>query len=332
MTTMANTLSTSVVHVLGPGKLKVGNARLAFTTGKGSPTRLDPRKLQTILCYGNVGVTDDAMTLLFRHGVQTAWLSPGGNRFRGRLVGGCDSSVVLRMAQHKIAASPTLQLRLARRIVADKIESQIEAARHYRKQGKQGAAEALTALEPLGRAGKSAESLESLRGVEGMAAKAWFGLLGKLFAPPWTFSKRVRRPPTDPVNALLSLGYMFLTQRMTARCQAEGLETALGALHEFRPGRPSLACDLIEPLRTPLTDRWVIGLCNQKQVQPSDFEKADDQGVRLTQEKFPAVLADWEQYWSSADGDTRLDQTVGKFIEAARRISGESFSFPDEED
>ena len=80
---------------------------------------------------------------------------------------------------------------------------------------------------------------------------------GQLLRPPWRFVQRVRRPPTDPVNALLSLGYTWVLTRTVARCEAAGLEVNLGGLHDYRPGRPSLACDLMEPLRVPAVDRWV---------------------------------------------------------------------------
>ena len=103
-------------------------------------------------------------------------------------------------------------------------------------------------------------------GHRGQRQLRWFELLGRLLNPPWQFSRRVRRPPTDPVNALLSLAYTWLTNRATARIQAHGLEVALGALHEYHPGRPSLACDLIEPLRVPIVDRWLVKTCNRNEV------------------------------------------------------------------
>ena len=107
---------------------------------------------------------------------------------------------------------------------------------------------------------------ECLARDRGRSLCPWFEFFGKLLLPPWQLSRRVRRPPTDPVNALLSLGYTLLLQRTLAACEAVGLDAALGSLHEYHPGRPSLACDLMEPLRVPAVDRWVIALCNQHRI------------------------------------------------------------------
>src|SRR4051794_19751513 len=108
---------------------------------------------------------------------------------------------------------------------------------------------------PAGSSLPGATNADQVRGFEGAASAAWFAFLGGLFEPPWSFRARARRPPTDPVNALLSLGYTWLLNRMNARAEAAGYEIYLGGLHEYRAGRPSLGCDLIESLRIPAVDR-----------------------------------------------------------------------------
>jgi CRISPR-associated protein Cas1 len=164
----------------------------------------------------------------------------------------------------------------------------------------------------------AADNLDVLRGVEGSASKAWFDLLGALLRPPWQFTHRQRRPPPDPVNALLSLGYTWLLTRTVARIEAAGLEVALGALHEYRAGRPSLACDLMEPLRVPAVDRWVVGLCNGGQLGTADFV-AENGGVRLHSDVFGRILTTWQTHWTDGGHDEGLGELVQGVVAHLRR-------------
>lgn len=264
-------VATPVAHLVGPGKLKVVNGKLAYSTGDDSPLRLDPETLQTVLCYGPVGVTDEALQMLWRHDVEVSFLTAGGTVCRGRMVRSDSTTTTLRILQHRVLARDDCQRELARWLVASKIESQALAARHYQRQGATVARTVLHQLNDALTACRAAASLDQLRGVEGAASAAWFGLLGGLLQPPWEFTVRSRRPPRDPVNALLSLGYTWLLTRTRTRLEAAGLEVNLGALHEYRPGRPSLACDLIEPLRVPAVDRWVLALLNRVECRRRIF-------------------------------------------------------------
>ncbi|MHB1425847.1 MAG: CRISPR-associated endonuclease Cas1, partial [Gemmataceae bacterium] len=314
-------ISTPIAHLVGPGKIKIINGRLAFTTGRESPTRLDPAALRTLLCYGGVGVTDEAMSVLLRHGVEVAWLTAGGHRCHGRLVGTHADKTALRIVQHQVLADQRHKLELAKTVVVEKIESQMAAARHAQRHGTSAAGTVLRRLKSALDNCRGARDLDVIRGIEGGATAAWFSLFGNLLKAPWTFTQRVRRPPTDPVNALLSLGYTCLLSRTATRCEALGLEVALGALHEFRHGRPSLACDLIEPLRIPAVDRWVIALCNEGRIAVGDFLESETAGIRLQQEVFPRVLADWEKHWMSSGIEALLHQNVEGFIQRIRRLA-----------
>jgi CRISPR-associated protein Cas1 len=312
-----------VAHLVGPGKLKVVNGQLAYVEREAAPLRLDPAALRTLLCYGNVGITDEAFQLLFRHGVEVAWLSPVGTRCRGRLVGSDPSTTSLRLLQHRAGADPAWRLERARSLVTAKVTSQLAAARHYQRHGYSAAGDVVRQLQGA-QAAVPAADLVQVRGVEGAASAAWFALLGKLLLPPWTFGQRVRRPPTDPVNALLSLGYTWLLTRTVARCEAAGLEVYLGALHEYRPGRPSLGCDLMEPLRVPAVDRWVIQACNTQAVTPADFLTGEN-GTCLQRTSFGRILHTWEEAWQVGGQDASLDalveEVVGSLRQAAARWS-----------
>lgn len=128
-------IATPVAHLVGPGKVKIINGQLAFTARGQGPLRLDPRALRTLLCYGPVGITDEAFQVLFRHEVEVAWMTAAGSRCRGRLVRANPSGATLRLLQHQAFSDPHGRLQWARHVVAAKVRSQQAAARHYQRHG-----------------------------------------------------------------------------------------------------------------------------------------------------------------------------------------------------
>lgn len=318
MATAPSAFFTPLAHLVGPGKLTVANGQLAFSTGQGAPQRLHAEALRAVYCYGPVGFTDEALQLLFRHAVEVAWLSPAGHKLRGRLAPIDASATALRLLQHPAVADPRRCLAVARWLVGAKIRAQLTALRHYQRHGKP-AGPARADLTAAATAADRAADLNILRGCEGRAAVVWFDRFATYVRPPFAFPGRVRRPPTDPVNALLSLGYTWLMARTLARSEAAGLETALGTLHEFRPGRPSLACDLMEPLRVPAVDRWVVELLAEGRIRPDEFAAGGgDDGVRLQPATLPRIIRDWETHWVNGGFDGQLDRVVDVFIDWVR--------------
>ncbi|HID74857.1 MAG TPA: hypothetical protein EYP56_02555 [Planctomycetaceae bacterium] len=184
MAPRVTSVSTPVAHLVGPGKLNVINGRLAFSTGKAAPLRLDPATLRTLFCYGPVGVSDEAMRALFQHDVEVAWLSAAGQRCRGRLVRSDPSTTALRLQQYQVLTDPKLKLLFARHVVLEKICSQIAAGRHYQRHGHPHAKGLLRKLRRLRKQAAWASDVEALRGIEGAASHAWFRFFGKLLCPP----------------------------------------------------------------------------------------------------------------------------------------------------
>ena len=174
--------------------------------------------------------------------------------------------------------------------------------------------EDLKKLASLEERADGSTSLDEFLGLEDAASAACFSVFARLLLKPWEFASRSRRPPLAPVNAALSLGYTLLYHRTLAAIQAIGLEPGLAPC--LPAGRQSLACDLMEPLRVPVVDRWGVGLLNQRRVSPDDFLAADADGVRLTKEAFPPVIADWERQWD----DTRSGPVV---IDRVRAFANE---------
>lgn len=122
---------------------------------------------------------------------------------------------------------------------------------------------------------KEATTLDELRGYEGTSTAEYFSVFGQLIDPAFSFSKRIKHPPKDPVNALLSFGYTLLFQNIYSLVEAHGLHPYCGHLHDLRDGHPALVSDLIEEFRAPVVDSLVIYLINSHIIKPSDFEKRE---------------------------------------------------------
>jgi len=287
----------ATAHLIGPGKLRCEAEHLVFETEGSKQVRLDVEGLRDVMALGNVSFTADAIHLLHRNGISLSLLSSNGTYLRGRLAQDSSDRALSRLLQFQAYEDVVWQLSYARHTVIDKLVSAQTALRHYQRQGKKLTPDILQQFDRSAESARTATTVDQLRGVEGRGAALWFGEYGKLFGVNWKFDGRNRRPPRDPINSLLSLGYMQLYRRCVSRLEASGYEASLGALHEFRPGRMSLACDMMEPLRIPVVDRWVVGLCQQSMVKPGDFETSAKDGVRLKVDRLPEALGRFEEWW-----------------------------------
>lgn len=252
---------------------------------------------------GNVGVTTQAVRKLCSSGVPLSFFSFGG-WYYGRLEGAFGKNVELRQAQYRSADRPEICLRLARRFVASKIAN---CRTLLRRNHADAPGAVLGALEDLRTRAQAADSIDSLLGIEGVAARAYFGAFGGMLRPPrdrglfeLDFERRNRRPPTDPINSLLSYAYALLTKDWTIAAAGVGLDPYLGFFHRPRYGRPSLALDLMEEFRPLVADSVVISVVNGGIVQPDDFQRSS-LGVSL---KPPARKRVIEAY------ERRMDQLV----------------------
>jgi CRISPR-associated protein Cas1 len=226
--------------------------------------------------YGNVQVSTQVVHTLLEVGVPIAYFTFGG-WFNGMTLGLPSKNIELRRRQFLAAQNSTVCLELARTITAGKIENQRTLLR------RNGAPDERT-LEEMKRMAKrceEAENLGALLGVEGNAARAYFSAFGSMLRPRgqsdepgpfrFEFEKRNRRPPTDPVNALLSYAYSLLAKDLTVVCWAVGFDPYLGVYHQPRFGRPALALDLMEEFRPVIADSVVLTAINTGVVTGADF-------------------------------------------------------------
>ncbi len=234
--------------------------------------------VEEVLLFGNVQLTPAATAVLLARGIDTIFLTARG-RYRGRLVGRPGRNVELRVAQFERLRDPMTALGFARAVVAGKIANQRALLlRAQREHGLEELATVLASLRRLQDALGVASDLETVRGFEGQASALYFGRFGACLRNPlFAFTGRTRRPPRDPINAMLSFGYTMLATLVESAVLRAGLDPMLGALHRPDYGRPSLVLDLMEEFRPVLVDALTLRLVNRREVVLEDFEQPPDE-------------------------------------------------------
>lgn len=243
--------------------------------------RVPLRRVTTVVLVGNVGVTTPAMRTLLRNGVGLAIMSRQG-RLLGWLRSAKHPNLPLRHQQFQRAMDPAFCQEIARQIVYGKLRNSRTLARRLIRAHAINPA-ALTRLDDGIAAALAAPDMATLRGIEGSLAKVYFAVLRAALPPEMTFARRTRRPPTDPVNALLSFSYTLLTANLLAAAEIAGLDPYDGFFHADKYGRPALALDLVEEFRPVIADSVVLTLVNNGRLRPSDFVGREGRGVWLTQ-------------------------------------------------
>ena len=236
-----------------------------------------------------------------RRGVDLVFLTTSG-RFLARIVGESRGNVTLRREQYRAADDETRSRALAGDFLLGKLFNSKwileRAAREYplrldAETLKAASAQLGGSIKQLG----PCETLEQLRGVEGSAATVYFRAFDQLILNQkdvFRFEERRRRPPTDPVNALLSFGYTLLARDCAAALEGVGLDAYVGFLHRDRPGRISLALDLMEELRGVMVDRFVLTLINRRELGAKDFATQENGAVLLKADSRKTFLAAWQ--------------------------------------
>lgn len=260
--------------------------------------RLPIHTLTGIVCFGNVLCSPFLLGMCGEKGIHVSFLSEHG-KFLARVEGGASGNVLLRLAQFKAATDPVKACDIARNCVTAKIlNARNILLRRLRDHGPDPAcSEAIAKLANVVQRLCNAPDTETVRGLEGEAAVAYFGTFNSLIlAQSETFHMdgRNRRPPKDPLNALLSFIYTLLAHDCEGAAQSVGFDPQIGFLHALRPGRPSLALDIMEEFRAPLADRLAISLINLNQVNPHGFKVTESGAVMMADETRKTILSAWQ--------------------------------------
>jgi CRISPR-associated protein Cas1 len=297
----------STIYITEPGAVvRQSSQHLVVTKDKERLAHIPLLKLERLVIFGHVQLTTEAMHALLKEGIDVAFLT-GTGKLRGRLVATESKNVFLRLAQYERHLDDAFQLELARALVAGKIRNgRALILRYLRNHPENNFENELKLITQTLDGLENLATVNSLMGAEGLATAAYFRAFGQMFRRELTFETRTRRPPKDPVNAVLSLGYTLLTNEILALLIAQGFDPYIGFLHGVVYGRPSLALDVVEEFRHPFVDRLTLNLFNNQMLTAEDFRPVEGQGIYLT----PAALKNYLQnYERRMREPVRLDDT-----------------------
>lgn len=257
--------------------------------------------LSGILSFSYAGASPALMGACAQRDISLSFCTPRG-RFLARVCGENSGNVLLRRIQYRIADDPAQSCLIARSMIFGKLYNarwSIERTRrdHGLRLDGGSLSQASQTIKDLLPDVLAERSLDSLRGLEGAAATAYFRVLDDMILSnkeDFFFHGRTRRPPLDSFNAMLSFTYSLLANDCASALESVGLDPYVGFLHRDRPGRTSLALDLMEELRPSLADRFVLTLVNNRVVKPSDFQHRDGGAVLLTDEARRTFLKTWQ--------------------------------------
>ena len=254
--------------------------------------------IEGIVTFGYIGASPGLMKLCADYNVSLSFLSPHG-KFIGRFHGPIKGNVFLRTRQWECAKDEQFKMSISKLFVAGKIQNYRNIlSRYIRDNGDNKVVEAVVHhLKYCKQQALVASDMDCLRGIEGEAASRYFDVFPHLILHQkndFVFTGRNRRPPKDAVNAMLSFVYTLIASDMSAALETVGLDPYIGFLHTLRPGRASLALDMMEELRAYLGDRLVLSLINRKQLSIKDFICQGEDSVCMTDNAKKIILTAWQ--------------------------------------
>ncbi|MGN0595093.1 MAG: type I-C CRISPR-associated endonuclease Cas1c [Hominimerdicola sp.] len=304
--------------------------------------RVPLHNLDGIVTFGYTGASPALMGKCSEKGIDICFMS-GSGKFLARTQGQVSGNVLLRRQQYRFADDKSISLEIARNMIAGKIfnsrwtlertvrdhEIKIDCVKFKQKSGF-----LYNSLQKV----MNVRDIDSLRGIEGEAASVYFSVFDDMILQQkedFYFKERNKRPPLDNVNAMLSFAYSLATGMCTSALEAVGLDPYVGFMHTDRPGRRSLALDLVEEFRALMCDRFVLMLINKRMVSPNDFEKRENGAVIMSDNARKAFLSAWQKRKSTIITHPFLEEKVEwgmlPYVQAlllSRYIRGDLDSYP----
>ena len=282
--------------------LSLDGENVVANQNKQAAARYPLHTLQNIITFSYAGASPALMGACAERQIGLAFCTPRG-RFLARVCGESSGNVLLRRTQYRAADDPVRCCQISRSMIFGKLFNarwSVERTRrdHALRVDGEKLASASRQIYGLLPQVKEAAALEELRGLEGVGASAYFGVFDEMILgdkEAFFFRGRSRRPPLDAVNAMLSFAYSLLSRDCASALESVGLDSYVGFLHRDRPGRTSLALDLMEELRPCMADRFVLTLINNRQVKAADFLYMESGAVLLTDDGRKAFLKNWQE-------------------------------------
>ena len=334
---MRKLLNTLYVTVEGAYLAKDGET-VAVRVEHETRMQIPVHTLEGIVCFGQVSMSPALMGFCAEKNVGVSFLTEHG-RFLARVQGPVNGNVLLRREQYRRADDLDASGLIAQAVLMAKIANArmvlLRAAREHPAESLDAAA--LQLAQSL-RTAERESSLDALRGIEGDAARCYFAVFNSMIVAQqqdFVFHERSRRPPLDNVNALLSFIYVLLAHDVASALETVGLDPSVGFLHRDRPGRDSLALDLMEELRPVLADRLVLSLINRRQVSADGFTRSETGGVLMNDATRKEVLVAWQKRKQEEMQHPFLGERIPiglvPYVQAllmARRLRGDLDAYP----
>lgn len=292
----------NTLYITSPGKyISLDGENIVVSEKDTEITRVPLHNLDSVITFGYTGASPALMGACAERNISISFLTPSG-RFLARVTGSQRGNILLRREQYRIAGIEDERLKIAKNCIIGKLYNSKwvleRVCRDYPMRVDTGRLKDVSEkLSAAMRDAKSSESADYLRGIEGKAASDYFSVFDDMILQQksdFTFSARTRRPPLDPVNAMLSFSYTLLTGMCSAALESVGLDPYEGFFHTERPGRASLALDMVEELRSVMADRFVLTLINKRIADSSCFMKKESGAVIMTDSFRKTFLSHWQ--------------------------------------
>ncbi|MCB7317458.1 type I-C CRISPR-associated endonuclease Cas1c [Lacrimispora sp. 210928-DFI.3.58] len=293
----------NTLYLTSPGHyLSLDGENAVVLDGEQEIGKVPLHNFEAIVSFGYRGASPALMGACAERNISLCFLTPQG-KFLARVTGKVRGNVLLRKIQCRVSDDPARSLLIARNCILGKIyNSRWVLERAIREHGMQIDAERVKrasaflqeAMVPV----RTCEGQERLRGLEGEAASIYFSVFNEMIQQQksdFVFKGRTRRPPLDNVNAMLSFVYTLLASMTASALETVGLDPYIGFMHTDRPGRVSLALDLIEELRPVLADRFVLTLINKRIVNKRDFVKKENGAILMDDDARKRILTEWQE-------------------------------------
>ena len=333
----------NTLYVTVPDRyLSLNGENVVISEDHNEIARMPLHNLDGIVAFGAAGASPALMGKCVENGIAFTFMSRSG-KFLCRAEGDVSGNVLLRRQQFRIADSPYDSLKIASDMIAGKIfNSRYSLERTIRDHGMKVDVDKFSQksefLRNSARNALTASGMDELRGIEGEAPSVYFSVFDDMILQQksdFEFHGRSKRPPLDNVNALLSFAYSLMTGMCSSALEAVGLDPYVGFMHTDRPGRRSLALDLVEEFRAVICDRFVLTLINKRSISASDFEKREDGAVLLNDNGRRTFLKMWQDYKYEEIKHPFLNEKVQRgllpYVQAlllARCIRGDLDSYP----
>lgn len=264
--------------------------------------RFPLHNLESVVVFSRLGMSPQLMAKCVENNISICFLTPNG-RFKARIIGKNNGNVILRKKQYKFSMYEEESLKISKNFIIGKIYNEKWIIERYIRDyplrlQTEKLKEASKNLSRYLKESNKSKNLDELRGYEGKAQVSYFQVFDELILnqkEDFYFRDRNKRPPLDRVNSLLSFTYTLLANDVASALETVGLDSYVGFMHQDRPGRISLALDLMEEFRAPIADRFVLSLINRKQVKPDDFDIKESEAVLISDEARKLILSEWQK-------------------------------------